>query len=182
MRLPTQRTTKSPLVRQPVRDDRFHRSVRTGERAWPLMCSAKEQHSGGRYHISVRGNRTADYPLRIMATNLFRETLIICGGCSSEAPAVEGQRINSKFKQGIYEFQLEKSSLKPWKERNVLTAANEADGTLAMKASFEGKDNGTALRQGREHKMEEGYHESFDTNSSTNWRGQDSFGHAVEGP
>ena len=107
MRLPTQRTTKSPLVRQPVRDDRFHRSVRTGERAWPLMCSAKEQHSGGRYHISVRGNRTADYPLRIIATNLIRETLIIRAGWNAVAPAVVGQRINPKFMQGLYEFQLE---------------------------------------------------------------------------
>jgi hypothetical protein len=113
MRLPTQRTTKSPLVRQPVRDDRFHRSVRTGDRACPLMCSAKEQHPSGRYHISVRGKRTADYPLSIIATNLIRETLTIRAGCNAEAPAVVGQRINSKFKQGTYEFQLEKSSLKP---------------------------------------------------------------------
>jgi hypothetical protein len=145
MRLPSQVITRSPLVGQPPRDDGSHRSVRTGKQSCPLMRSAKEQHLSGRLHASGRGKRTADYPLRIIATNLFRETLIICGGCSSEAPAVEGQRINSKFKQGIYEFQLEKSSLKPWKERNVLTAANEADGTLAMKASFEGKDNGTAL-------------------------------------
>jgi hypothetical protein len=77
------------------------------------MCSAKEQHLSGRLHASGRGKRTADYPLRIVATNLIRETLIICGGRRSEAPAVVAQRINSKFNQGIYEFQLEMSSLKP---------------------------------------------------------------------
>lgn len=105
------------------------------------MCSAKDQNLSGRLHASVRGKRTADYSLRIIATNQIRETLIICGGCSSEARAVVGQRVNPKFKQGIYEFQLEKSSLKPWKEHHVLMAGIGADGTPAMKASFEAKDD-----------------------------------------
>jgi hypothetical protein len=106
MRIATQVTTRSPLVRQPPRDDGFHRSIRTGERPCPLICSSGEQRPRGGYRASVRGKRTADYPLRIIARNLIRETLVIRAGCSAEAPEVGGQRINPMIMQGIYEFQL----------------------------------------------------------------------------
>lgn len=67
------------------------------------------------------------------------------------------------------EFQLEEF-LETVEKPHVPTNGTSAYGTQATKVGLEEKDNGTALIRGREHKMEESYHESFDTISSTNWR------------
>ncbi len=134
MRLPTQYAPRSPLVRQQPRDDGSHRSVRTREQACSPKCSANEEHLSGKDGTSVPGNRTSEHTIRVIATNLSRQTVLIRAGCNAKAPGVVERRINPKLRQRIYEFQLEEFL-------ETVERTQCADGTQTMKAALEGKDD-----------------------------------------
>lgn len=107
MRLPTRLTTRLPLVRQPAHDDLIYGSVRTGGQACPPTCSAKEHHLSGRHGTTVRGKRTPDHTVRVIATNLISGTASVLAQYKAGALAEIQLRINPKVRQDSYEFQLD---------------------------------------------------------------------------
>jgi hypothetical protein len=70
------------------------------------MCSAKGQHPNGSHRTSAQGKRTADYTIRVIATNLISGTVTVRAQSKAEALAEVEQQINPKLRQEGYEFQL----------------------------------------------------------------------------
>ena len=61
----------------------------------------------GRRRTSAKGKRTADYTIRVLATNLISGTVTVRPQSKAEAHAEVEQRINPKLRQEGYEFQVE---------------------------------------------------------------------------
>ncbi len=156
MRLPTQRTTRSPFVRQSPCNARLHRSVKTGGQTCPPKCSATGKHLNGRHSTPVRGARAPEHLTSLTATNLISETATVRAQSRAEAPAEFELRINPKLRQGNYEFQPEEF-LETVKRHNVKMTDPETDGSQAMEAASERNDEGAGVGRGREHKNAGGF-------------------------
>src|SRR5882762_791730 len=74
--------------------------------ALPPRCSVKEEYLNGRRGTSVQGKRTAEYAIRVLATNLIVGTVTVRAQSKARTLAEVEQRIDPKLRQDRYEFQL----------------------------------------------------------------------------
>ncbi len=103
--LATQRTTRSPLVRQPPRKDETHRSVKPRGQASRHKCTVWEHLLNGCHKTSVCGKRAPKHTVRVIAKNLIGGTVTVRAQSEARALAEVEQRINPKLRQDGYEFQ-----------------------------------------------------------------------------
>jgi hypothetical protein len=153
MRLPTRRTTRSPLVRLPPCNDGLYRSLKTGGQACPPPeCSTKEHHLNGGHRTSVREKRTPGQTISVIATNLTSGAVTVCARYKAEALAEVQQRMDPKLRQECYEIQLE--FLETVELTQSVAARPGGDGFPATKAAVVRNGDGAGVGRDWEHKNE----------------------------
>ena len=135
MKLPTQLSTRSPLVRQPPRDDGSYRSM--GRLGPPLLVRpSKNSPVADLQPRPAESKPCMDYIIRVIATGLISGTVTVSAPSKADAIAKVEHRINPLLRQVGYEFRLEflESLERPQSARQLNPRGLPSDGSsLGMK-------------------------------------------------